>query len=57
MFKGLVRGASRADRKAYKAARAELERISRRDRCETDEFIAANRAVIKAEKKLPWWQR
>lgn len=53
----LFKSASREDRDAYKAARAELERISERDREETDDYLAANHAVIEAEKKLPWWQR
>lgn len=34
-----------------------MERVSRRDREETDDYVSANQAVIKAEKKLPWWQR
>jgi hypothetical protein len=54
---GIFSGASKNDRQVYKEARAGLERISKRDREETDDFIAANSAVIEAEKKLPWWQR
>lgn len=46
----------------YKAARAELERAGEADRKagrheETDAYLAANSAVIKAEKHVPWWRR
>lgn len=59
LFKG---GASREDRDAYKAARRELHELGERHRkagidYETEEYYAANDAVIEAEKKLPWWQR
>lgn len=51
------RNANRENLDAYKAAKAELERVSKRDREETDEFLAANHAVIEAEKNVPWWRR
>ncbi|MFE9192075.1 hypothetical protein ACFYL6_20965 [Micromonospora sp. NPDC007208] len=41
----------------HKDARAELERISRRDRAETDAFLDANDRVIAAEKNVPWYRR
>ncbi|MFI6238322.1 hypothetical protein ACIBEF_00420 [Micromonospora sp. NPDC050795] len=43
--------------KEHKDARAELERISRRDRAETDAFLDANDRVIAAEKNIPWYRR
>lgn len=43
--------------KEHKEARAELERISRRDRAETDAFLDANDRVIAAEKNVSWWRR
>lgn len=52
---------SKQDRKQaiedYQAKRAELERISKRDRAETDEYHAANQAVAEAEKNVPFWRR
>ena len=47
----------RKARAALRAAREELARISDRDRCESDDFLDANDAVIEAEKPLPWWKR
>lgn len=41
----------------YRAARRELERISRRDRTETDDYLAANSRVAEAERRVPWWRR
>ncbi|MDM4722732.1 hypothetical protein QTQ03_25200 [Micromonospora sp. WMMA1363] len=41
----------------YKEARRELERVSRGITEETDEYLAANRRVIDAEKHVPWWRR
>ncbi|RAN92673.1 hypothetical protein GAR05_06165 [Micromonospora saelicesensis] len=43
--------------KEHKDARAELERVSRRDRAETDAFLDANDRVIAAEKNVPWYRR
>jgi hypothetical protein len=54
-------GVSRQTRKQavaeHKAAKTELERISKQDRTETDEYLAANRRVIETEKHVPWWRR
>lgn len=41
----------------HKAARAELERVSKRDREETDAYLVANQRVIDAEKNVPWYRR
>lgn len=41
----------------HRAARAELEEISRRDRAETEEYLAANSRVAEAEQHVPWWRR
>ena len=41
----------------HKAAKAELERVSKRDRAETDAYLAANRRVIETEKDVPWYRR
>lgn len=41
----------------YRAKRAELEQISKRDRAETEEYHAANKAVADAEKRVPFWRR
>ncbi|MCD9196051.1 hypothetical protein [Streptomyces albireticuli] len=48
---------SREARAEYRAAKEELHRVSCRDQEETDDFLAANGAVIEAEKKLPRWRR
>jgi hypothetical protein len=48
---------SKQDLDAYKAARANLEHVSKRDREETDAYLEANQAVIEAEKNIPWWRR
>lgn len=42
---------------AYKKARAELERVSRRDRTESDDYLAANARVGETAVRLPWWRR
>lgn len=47
----------RANRAALDEARTELRATADRDRAETDEFLAANRAVIDVEQSMPWWQR
>lgn len=50
--------AERARRVAdLREARAELERISKRDREETEDFLAANNRVIEAEKHVSPWRR
>ena len=49
--------ATRAARAELVAARAELAAVSDRDREETDAYLAANDAVIAAERPLKWWQR
>ncbi|WP_170301595.1 hypothetical protein [Saccharopolyspora hirsuta] len=41
----------------YKTAQAELEKVSRRDRTETDEYLAANDRVARAAQNVPWWRR
>lgn len=41
----------------HKDARAELELISKRDRAETDAYIAANSRVAETEKNVPFWRR
>ena len=41
----------------YKPAKAELERISRRDKTETDDYLKANDAVVEAAKHVSWWRR
>lgn len=38
-------------------AREELERISKRDRCESEDYHAANSRVIAAENNVPRWRR
>jgi len=55
---------SRDDKKAaiarHQAARAELDRVTRtigKGGEPTDAYRAANSAVIKAEKDIPWWRR
>ena len=52
----------RQGRAELKQARAELARVSERDKRrgvhdETPQYRSANRAVLNAEKKLPWWAR
>lgn len=47
---------SEADRE-YANAKADLEEISKRDRAETDAYLAANDRVAKAEQNVPWWRR
>jgi hypothetical protein len=44
-----------ADLRAYKGARRRLEGY--KGKHETAEFRRLNRAVIKAEKSIPWWRR
>lgn len=56
------KGATREDRAAYLAARAELDRVCAEDKAagiheETEEYHAANDALVTAMERLPWWQR
>jgi hypothetical protein len=44
-------------RAAHTAARTELAEVSAGTTEETDEFLAANDAVIQAEQALPKWRR
>jgi len=48
---------SKEARKEYKNARANLNRVSRRDKSETDAYLVANKRVIKAEKNVKWWSK
>ena len=48
--------------KTLKDARKHLEQVTEADKAagrhyETDEYTAANQAVIDAEKQAPWWRR
>jgi len=50
----------RQGRAELRQARDELRRVSDRDKRrgvhdETPQYLEANRAVLNAEKKLPWW--
>ncbi|MEU1071901.1 MULTISPECIES: hypothetical protein [unclassified Streptomyces] len=45
------------DRAAYRDAKDNLARISRRDRPESDDYLAAHDRVIAAEQHLPRWRR
>ncbi len=44
-------------RDEHKNAKAELERVSKRDRAETDAYLKANKRVAETEKHVPWWRR
>lgn len=44
-------------RKTYRDAKETLADVGRRDRDETDAFLAANQTVIDAEQHLPKWRR
>jgi len=41
----------------HKDARRDLERVSRKDKAETDRYLRANDRVIAAEKNISWWRR
>lgn len=46
----------------HKAAKQKLADVTDADQAagrnwETDEYLAANQAVIDAEKHVPWWRR
>jgi hypothetical protein len=49
--------AENTTRQQLKAARRELERVSKQSREETPEYLAANAKVAGLEDSLPWWQR
>lgn len=40
-----------------KDAREDLERVSKRDRAETDAYLRANQRVAEAEGNRSWWKR
>lgn len=44
-------------RTTYRAAKGDLERVTKRDRTDSDAYLDANSAVIKAEQNLPWYRR
>lgn len=48
---------SKQDVQKWREARKNLERVSSKSREVTDEYLAANRKVIEAEKSIPWWRR
>ncbi|WP_018218228.1 hypothetical protein [Salinispora vitiensis] len=54
-------GKSKDEKKAaiqrHRDARRELERISRKSKDVTAEYLDANSRVIAAEKDIPWWRR
>ena len=41
----------------HRKAKEELERVSKRDKYESDAYLAANQAVIDAEADVSWWRR
>lgn len=41
----------------HKAAKKDLEEVSKRDRTETEDYHAANDRVIETEQHVPWWRR
>ena len=47
----------RANRSKLTEARAELLRVSERDRDETPEYLAAIASAAEIQDSLPWWQR
>lgn len=47
----------KAANREYAEAKAELERITKRDRAETDAYLAANDRVAAAAKSVSWWRR
>lgn len=51
-----IAGTSEA-RATYRDAKDELERVSKRDGAETDDYLDANSAVVQAEADLPWYRR
>ena len=47
---------SDADRE-YANAKQQLEEVSKRDRYESDDYLAANDRVAEAEQHVSWWKR
>ncbi|WP_201752958.1 hypothetical protein [Micromonospora rubida] len=47
----------RAAIQQHQAARRHLEQVSSKTKDVNDEYLAANRAVIAAEKNVPWYRR
>lgn len=41
----------------YREAKAELERISKRDRYESNDYLRQNRRVAELEQQIPWHRR
>ncbi|SDP87971.1 hypothetical protein SAMN04487905_111154 [Actinopolyspora xinjiangensis] len=41
----------------YRQAKAELDRISRRDGYESDDYLTANQRVAEAAEHVPWYRR
>lgn len=54
---GLFSSRNSEDIETYREAKEELERVSRRDGYESDDYIEANDAVADAEKNVPWYRR
>ena len=52
-----IRSESKAAIREHRAAREELELVSRRDRAETAAYLAANRRVIETERKVSIFRR
>jgi len=52
-----IRSESKQAVQEHKAARANLERVSARDRTESDAYLAANRRVIETEQKVSVFRR
>ena len=42
---------------AHRKAKEELERVSKRDKYESDAYLEANNKVIETEKNVSWWRR
>lgn len=43
-------------RTEYREAKTELAQVAKRDRDETDDYLAANDRVVQAEQQLPRWR-
>ncbi len=52
-----IRSESKKAVREHQAARAELERVSKRDKRESDDFLAANRRVAQTEKRVSVFRR
>jgi hypothetical protein len=44
-------------RAEYRDAKTELAQVAKRDRDETDDYLAANDRVVATEQHLPRWRR